>query len=271
MPHLDLAQSMIHTIKTEFSVAFIDFSIVQISVMLMAVLCSYIIFGMIGFGTALIASPVLLQFLPLAEIIPLLALLDLCTALSNLIRDGKKADITELKRLIPLMCVGSLIGFLLLLKIKPETSLLAFAVFILLYALYALSGIQPERRFDSKHVVPFGFGGGLLGAMFGSGGFMYSIYLNGRLQDPQKIRITQTTLIGCSTLLRVILFALAGVYFSWHIFALMLLFIPSMLIGSYVGKHITLKLSKAQFLKIIHVVIFFSGLSILLKYALTHS
>ena len=93
---------------------------------------------------------------------------------------------TELKRLIPLMCVGSLIGFLLLLKIKPETSLLAFAVFILLYALYALSGIQPERRFDSKHVVPFGFGGGLLGAMFGSGGFMYSIYLNGRLQDPQK-------------------------------------------------------------------------------------
>ena len=224
---------------------------------------------MVGFGTALIASPVLLNFLPLSQIIPLLALLDMFAAISNVIKDGKKADFSELKFLIPLMFVGSFLGFILLMRVNASYALLAFGIFTLLYAIYSLSGFKTQKKLEKKFVFPFGLSGGFLGAMFGSGGFLYAIYLNGRIETPEKIRVTQTTLIGCSTVFRVILFTTAGVYFSDNLLSLTLLFIPSMLIGAFIGKRITLKLSKQQFLKIINFIVLLSGISIIVKYALT--
>ena len=246
-----------------------DFSVLQLSIMLITIVCSYIIFGMVGFGTALIASPVLLNFLPLSQIIPLLALLDMFAAISNVIKDGKKADFSELKFLIPLMFVGSFLGFILLMRVNASYALLAFGIFTLLYAIYSLSGFKTQKKLEKKFVFPFGLSGGFLGAMFGSGGFLYAIYLNGRIETPEKIRVTQTTLIGCSTVFRVILFTTAGVYFSDNLLSLTLLFIPSMLIGAFIGKRITLKLSKQQFLKIINFIVLLSGISIIVKYALT--
>lgn len=245
------------------------FSVLQLSIMLITIVFSYIIFGMVGFGTALIASPVLLNFLPLSQIIPLLALLDMFAAISNVIKDGKKADFSELKFLIPLMFVGSFLGFILLMRLNASYALLAFGIFTLLYAIYSLSGFNPQKKLEKKFVFPFGLSGGFLGAMFGSGGFLYAIYLNGRIETPEKIRVTQTTLIGCSTVFRVILFTTAGVYFSDNLFSLTLLFIPSMLIGAFIGKRITLKLSKQQFLKIINLIVLLSGISIIVKYTLT--
>lgn len=147
---------------------------------------SYIIFGMVGFGTALIASPVLLNFLPLSQIIPLLALLDMFAAISNVIKDGKKADFSELKFLIPLMFVGSFLGFILLMRVNASYALLAFGIFTLLYAIYSLSGFKPQKKLEKKFVFPFGLSGGFLGAMFGSGGFLYAIYLNGRIETPEN-------------------------------------------------------------------------------------
>lgn len=246
-----------------------QFSLIQISIMLISIVFSYIIFGMVGFGTALIASPILLNFLPLSQIIPLLALLDMFAAISNVAKDGKKADFSELKRLIPIMFVGSFCGFLLILKIDAQIALAAFGGFAIIYALYALSGYQTQAKLSQKAVIPFGFSGGLLGAMFGSGGFLYAIYLNGRMDSPNKIRVTQTTLIGCSTVFRVLLFGVAGIYFADNLLLLALMFIPSMLIGTYIGKRITFKLSKQQFLKIINIIVLISGISILFKYFLT--
>jgi uncharacterized membrane protein YfcA len=40
--------------------------------------------------------------------------------------------------------------------------------------------------------------GGLFGALFGSGGFLYAIYLNSRLPK-DAARATQSALISCST------------------------------------------------------------------------
>jgi hypothetical protein len=47
-------------------------------------LIAYIIFGISSFGTALISAPLLAFYMPVAKIIPLLALLDFLAALLNL-------------------------------------------------------------------------------------------------------------------------------------------------------------------------------------------
>ncbi len=74
---------------------------------------------MAGFGSALIATPVLAMYLPLNMIVPILALIDLTAAILNLFKDGKNADYQEIKWIIPLMIVGSLVGAAILLKLAP--------------------------------------------------------------------------------------------------------------------------------------------------------
>lgn len=245
---------------------FFIFSPLVLLTIFATIIVAYVIFGMVGFGTALVASPILLNFLSLAEIIPLLALLDMFAAISNILKDGKSANITEIKNLFPAMAVGIGLGFVILMTFKAKSLLLAFGFFIIGYSLYSLSGFKTNQRFQQKQAKIFGLFGGLFGVVFGSGGFLYALYLGSRIDNPNLARITQTTLIGFSTLCRFTLFAVSGVYFSSKLLSLAVFILPAMLIGMFVGKHITLRLSKSQFLKIINVLILISGISIVVKF-----
>lgn len=61
-------------------------------------------------------------------------------------------------------------------------------------------GLKPERTFSPASAIPFGSIGGVFSGLFGSGGFIYAIYLSGRLKGKNAIRIAQTTLTGISTI-----------------------------------------------------------------------
>ena len=54
-------------------------------VIAVGVVVAYIVFGIAGFGTALVAGPILILFMPLSKIIPLLVLLDFVAAFGNLL------------------------------------------------------------------------------------------------------------------------------------------------------------------------------------------
>ena len=47
-----------------------------IAIVLPTLVVAYVIFGIAGFGTALVAAPVLAHAMPIASVVPLLALLD---------------------------------------------------------------------------------------------------------------------------------------------------------------------------------------------------
>lgn len=233
----------------------------------LGVALAYVVFGLAGFGTALVAGPVLAHCVPVATIVPLLALLDCAAAAVNVARDRRAADLSELRRLVPLMAMGSLVGAAILLRGQPQALLLALGLFAVGYALYALSGFKPAGRFTPRAAVPFGLVGGVFSALFGSGGFLYAVYLNGRLDSAERMRVTQSTLIGLSTLTRVVLFALAGVYARSETWLLALALVPAMLLGTAIGRRITLSLPRAQFLRIVNGVVLCSGLALLWRYA----
>ncbi|MFD1260226.1 sulfite exporter TauE/SafE family protein [Entomomonas asaccharolytica] len=180
--------------------------ILPIIIIWLTIVIAYIIFGITGFGTALIASPILAFFIPVNKIVPLLALLDCFAAITNVTRDRLKADTSELKRIIPLMVLGSLVGAGILFYTRPDILLPILGFFVICYAIYNLTGIKPQSTYSAKAVFPFGFIGGIFSALFGSGGFIYAIYLSGRIKDKNIIRVTQSTLIGLSTFTRVIIF-----------------------------------------------------------------
>jgi uncharacterized membrane protein YfcA len=227
---------------------------------------SYVVFGIAGFGTALVASPLLAQVMPVSHIVPLLALLDFFAATTNLMRDGRKAEMSELKRLVPLMIIGSGAGALILLFTKPDILLLLLGIFVVCYSAYSLSGYRPAHKFRPVFAVPFGLVGGVFSALFGSGGFIYAVYLQSRLESKEHIRVTQTTLIGLSTLTRLVIFLAAGVYADVKLLLLAAVLAPSMLAGVWIGRRITLKLSREQFVRLVNIVILVSGIGLIARY-----
>lgn len=226
----------------------------------LALVAAYLIFALVGFGTALVAGPVLALFLPLATIVPLLALLDFSAASLTLARHRRAAVLPELQRLVPGMLAGSLIGAALLLLGAPGALQLALGLFAIGQALLALSGRRPARQLPPGAALPFGFIGGIFSALFGSGGFLYAIYLGARLETAEQIRVTQSVLIGLSTLTRAVIFLGAGVYFNATLLWLAVVSLPAMLIGLALGRRIALRLDRAQFLRLVNAVVLLSGL-----------
>ena len=118
-------------------------------------------------------------------------------------------------------------------------------------------------------VIPFGFVGGIFSALFGSGGFLYAIYLNGRLTTKDSIRVTLSVLLSLSTLTRAIIFLAAGVYSDLLIPITALILLIPMGIGLYIGRHITFKMSPDHFKRLINYVVLVSGIILFIDFCIS--
>src|SRR6478609_5481112 len=210
-----------------------------IAIVLPTLVVAYIIFGIAGFGTALVAAPVLAHAMPIASVVPLLALLDFGAATLNGFKLSDKIAKAELVWLAPLMIAGSIVGVTLLISLPGTLMMFLLGV--------------------------FGPLGGIFSAMFGSGGFVYAIYLSRRLDDKDAIRATQSTLIGMSTLTRVLLFLGVGIYSDFSLLLLAVASIPAMGIGIYAAQWFTARLSREQFLRIVYVLLIGTGTTLIVR------
>jgi uncharacterized membrane protein YfcA len=235
------------------------------AIVLPTLVVAYVIFGIAGFGTALVAAPILAQVMPVASIVPLLALLDFVAAAASGYRLSDKIARTELVWLVPLMIVGSIVGVALLISLPAKLMMLLLGVFAGCYGCYGMVAPPIERKIGKAWVGLFAPIGGIFGAMFGSGGFVYAIYLSLRLDDKDAIRATQSTLIGLSALTRVFLFLLVGIYSDPQLLLLAILSSPAMAIGLYAGHRITLRMSRGQFLRVLHLLLVGTGAALVMR------
>ncbi|TDF78442.1 sulfite exporter TauE/SafE family protein [Pseudomonas sp. H9] len=233
---------------------------------LLGVGAAYIVFGVAGFGTALVAGPVLINFMPLSRIIPLLVLLDFVAAFGNWLPTRKAVARAELFRLLPCMALGCSLGVVFLLSLKSDLLMLGMGLFVSAYALYSLTVSVRPTQLSAAWSVPMGTAGGLFGALFGSGGFLYAIYLNARLLSQEQARATQSALISCSTVVRLSLFLVAGVYADLPLLLLALCLVPMMVAGLCLGRRLTLGMSRETFVRLITWLVLASGLALIGRY-----
>ncbi|MCP2224956.1 putative membrane protein YfcA [Pseudomonas silensiensis] len=229
---------------------------------------AYIVFGIAGFGTALVAGPILILFMPLSKIVPLLVLLDFVAAFGNLLPSRRDVAKPELLRLLPCMAVGCTLGVIFLLNLKSDVLLLLMGLFISTYAIYSLWVKTRPTQLSAAWAVPMGTVGGMFGALFGSGGFLYAIYLNSR-RPKEAARATQSALISCSTVVRLSLFAVAGVYAELPLLILALCLLPAMAVGLWVGRRLTLRLSREAFVRLVTWLVLASGIALIGRYLST--
>ena len=240
-------------------------SLTTLAIVAPALVIAYVIFGVAGFGAALISAPVLAHVLPVATIVPLLALLDCAASLINGVRLSDKMAKGELVWLVPLMALGTAAGIALLLIVPPQWMMLALGIFVTCYALYGVLAPPPAATIGRYWIAVAGPIGGMFSGMFGSGGPIYAMYLSRRLDDRDAFRATQTTLIACATVTRGVMFALAGAYSDRHMLGLLLCFAPAMLFGTWIGHHVTMHMSRATFLRVLYTLLIASGLSLVIR------
>lgn len=231
----------------------------------LAIALAYIVFGVAGFGTALVAGPLLILCLPLSKIIPLLVLLDFVAAFGNWLPARRDVARAELLRLLPCMALGCLVGVVFLLNLKSDVLLLMMGIFISAYAIYSLAVKARPRQVAAGWAIPTGTVGGLFGALFGSGGFLYALYLNARLPK-EAARATQSALISCSTVVRLTLFVVAGVYADGALLLLAVCLLPAMALGLWTGRRLTRKLSREAFVRLVTWLVLASGIALIVRY-----
>lgn len=226
---------------------------------------AYTVFGMVGFGATLVATPILAHVIPVTTLVPAQALTDLVAAVKNGMRLKARVATAEVLRLVPAMVGGSALGAYILFAVPLKTLMLLLGAFVVCYALNGLRPKPPRPMLSSRWAWWFGGSGGVLSALFGAGGWVYSIYLTRRLEDPQDIRATQVAVLVVSGFIRVAVFAVAGRYHDRDLLLLVLVLLPAVALGLYLGNRITLRIPRQRFMQVLYTVLLATGASLIVR------
>ena len=236
----------------------------QYLIALVILLSAYFIRGITGFGSGLIAIPLLAHFLPLSFVVPMMLAVDFLASVA-LSQARMQVRWDEVKSLIPSSAIGMLIGAPMLISLPHEPLLIGLAVFVMIFGVRYLFNIHGENPVSRWWSIPTGLSGGAIGAMFGTGGPPYVIYLSHRLHDKTQLRGTLSGLFMLEGAMRIIVFLFIGLLTQPDMLASILLAIPVMAAGLWLGQRVHMGISRPQQLAIIGVLLIISGGSLLAR------
>lgn len=229
------------------------------------VVLAYFIRGITGFGSGLIAVPLLALFLPLTFVVPLILLLDFTASLVMGGLDLKRVQWREVGMLIPFSLIGVIVGTQLLVNLPLTPMLLILAAFIAVFAVRSLLNLKGEKPVSAWWAIPASFTGGTVGGLFGTGGPPYVIYLNHRIQDKTLLRATFSALFFIEGAVRIVTFFVAGLLMAQTVWWNALLALPLMLGALWVGGHVHTGLTQTHMTRLIGVLLLLASLSLTLK------
>jgi hypothetical protein len=237
----------------------------QIAAAAVILLTAYVIRGITGFGSGLISVPLLALFLPLQFVVPLVLLLDFTASLVIGGLHFKRVRWNEIGVLIPFGIVGVILGTTLLVKLPAEPMLLALAAFVFAFAVRSILNIHGDRPASRLWAVPASLTGGTVGALFGTGGPPYVIYLTHRVRDKSDLRATFSALFFFEGITRIASFLVAGLLLTAKVWLAFLIALPLVLGALYLGGRVHVGLSPVQMTRLVGGLLLVSSLSLLYK------
>jgi len=237
----------------------------QIAAAAAILLAAYFIRGITGFGSGLISVPLLALFLPLKFVVPLILLLDFTASIVIGGFNFKRVKWDEVGVLIPFGIVGVVLGTSLLVSLPPEPMLFALAGFVFVFAVRSILNIRGDKPISRGWAVPASLTGGTVGALFGTGGPPYVIYLTHRIHDKSDLRATFSALFFTEGLTRIVSFLVAGLLMTTQVWIAYFAALPVMLGALYLGGRVHVGLTPLQMTRLVGVLLLVSSLSLLFK------
>lgn len=239
-------------------------SVLQVAVTALIIAVAYFFRGVTGFGSGLISIPLLALMLPLTIVVPIVGLLDYLAAVGHGIKDRRNIQWHDVLPLIPFFIIGVATALFIFKYVDPVLLSKILGAFIILFALYTLSSFEPKRVGGRVLAMPSGLMGGLVGALYGTGGPFYVIYLKLRKLDKSVFRATLSAIFLLDGPARIIGYGVSGFY-NRDAIVFVAVALPIMIIGMYVGGHVHTSLSQKTFQRAISVLLIGSGVALLLK------
>jgi uncharacterized membrane protein YfcA len=225
----------------------------------------YVVYGLTGFGSSIIAVPLLAQFFPLRFAVPMMLVFDLLTGLLLGLRHRRDLSRPELLLLLPIVAVGMVAGVTLLVQVEERWLLLGLGAFVVAYAAWSLLNRAVPTPVSARWAVPAGLLGGAFTALYGTGGPIYTIYLARRLTDKVVLRATIGVLIFCTALIRLVLFTGSGFYQQAGLLPLAFALLPFAVIGYLVGSRLHARLSTRRAVQAVWALLIVGGTSLVLR------
>jgi uncharacterized protein len=224
-----------------------------------------LMFGLTGFGAALITIPLASHFVPLPFALALFALADLVSAFSVGLENPRNAVRREWGRLVPMILAGTAVGVTALVNLPRAVGMLLLGVFVLSFALYSLVR-RPGSRVISAHWVWLaGFAGGITSTLFGAGGPPYVIYLSQRGLTKEQFRATLGFATMTSISLRVLAFFVTGLLLDLRVWIAAAVAVPAAFCGIAVSRRVFRRISRDMLLRAVTVMLLASGASLIVR------
>lgn len=224
---------------------------------------AYMVRGIAGFGSGLIAVPLLAFVFPVQIVVPVVVLLDYVGSASQGLRNRKLIAWREQLPLIPFALIGVALGLTLLKSLSPGTLTLSLGGFVILYAVYQLLPL-PELRGSRVFALPCGLFGGGIGTLFGTGGPFYVIYFGLRALDKSTFRATFAVNFLIDGAIRLAAFVSFG-FFQRDVLLACLAALPVVGTALFLGGRVHSSISRKGYERIISALLLGSGVVLLMK------
>lgn len=229
-----------------------------------------LIFGISGFGSALVTIPLAIHLVPLPFALALFALSDLVCAFGVGLENPRTAVRAEWTRLVPMILAGTALGVTLLVNLPRAAGMLLLGIFVLTYAIFSIFPHSFSKSISSRWAWVAGFAGGVTSSLFGAGGPPYVIYLSQRGLSKEQFRATLGLTIMASISLRVIAFLLTGLLLDSRVWLAAAAVVPAALAALFLARKVFLRISRELLMRAIAALLFASGASLVWR-ALTQT
>ena len=132
-----------------------------------------------------------------------------------------------------------------------------------MYAIYSLLPFA-EHTCGRRWAIAAGLGGGAIGALFGTGGPFYVLYLKMRQLNKNQFRATIVMIFLIDGGARMAGYAINGLY-TPQVLWMVVILLPVLFLAMVVGHHLHIKIDQHRFNQVISILLLISSVMLIYK------
>lgn len=242
-------------------------SVELILIILSVFIISALIKGWSGFGTNLIAMPVLLMFSEYSAFKTAVVIVITVNVFLNIsiLVENKKFKLSSLKNIIVLVVLGivfTFVGQLFLKSTNTNVLKIILGAFIILTVLNKSIKYSFKIKNKERYFIPVGIIAGLLNGIAGLGGLPVLILLSNSDMKKDEFRTTLVSFFLVMNIVAVVGFVVNGLYTTFIFTNIGIVIIPSIL-ACLAGVYLSRRVSDKYFQRIMMVILFVFGSNLL--------